>query len=70
LEPYRLAQLNGVLGHLEIPDATLAWAEFEVVSGDGAFVGFGSVIDGVTGDSIYLPAQPHTAPDAAPGVTR
>jgi subtilisin family serine protease len=68
LEPFRLVQLNDVLEHMGVPDGSVSWVELEAVTGDGAFVGYASVIDATTGDAIYVPAQMNMSLSAAPAV--
>jgi hypothetical protein len=66
LAPYRLAQLNGVFDHVGVPSESVSWVELDAAAGDGAFVGYASVVDNVTGDAVYVPAHPTTAAAGGP----
>jgi subtilisin-like proprotein convertase family protein len=58
LEPFQLVQIDDVFRAAEATPSSNARIDLELVSGDGEFFGYASVIDQITGDAIFVPAHP------------
>ena len=56
--PFALIQIDDVFAAAGAPLTDNARIDLEQVSGTGEFVGYASVVDGVTGDAIFVPAAP------------
>jgi len=57
LEPREYNQINHILGRLSGTRIDDAYAVVTTPTADGAFVAYASVVDNVTQDSIFIPAQ-------------
>jgi hypothetical protein len=57
LQPFELFQINDIFGYLHAPRVDNTRLEIKVEQGEGAYVAYASVIDGVTGDAVSVPAQ-------------
>ncbi len=60
LEPFGtfcFRQLNNIFAGRTDSDVSGGWAEVFVYSGDGPILAYASVVDNLTGDSVYIPAQ-------------
>jgi subtilisin-like proprotein convertase family protein len=57
LDPFELVQINGVFEAVAADDSANARVECVSESGHQSWIAFASVVDGVTGDAIYVPAQ-------------
>jgi hypothetical protein len=61
LEPYQQVQIDRVHDQLGAPSIDNCRAVIRRDRGDGLFVVYGSVVDGRTGDAIFVPAAAHSA---------
>lgn len=64
--PFSNVQVNQVFGDLSAGNSNNAYARV-TVSGSGRVIAYGSVVDNLTGDAIYIPAiRPATGPEMIP----
>lgn len=63
LGPWESVQLNDVFSALGAPSGSNARVEITRDSGDGGFYAYASVVDGLSGDAVFVPVQ---AIDPAP----
>ncbi len=63
-EPYQLVQVDDVFAAADQTATSNAWIQLELVAGDGDFFAYGSMVDSVTGDAIFVPSRP--LPEAPP----
>jgi|GEM_PF-1147931 len=57
LAAFQHVQWNEVFGYCGLPGDRQGYALVEAVSGDGRVAAYASVVDNITGDAIYIPAQ-------------
>ncbi len=58
LGPYELLQLDDIFGATGAPEGNAVWLEAFHDGGDGTFAVYGSVVDGGSGDAIFVPGRP------------
>ena len=57
LAAFQHVQWNEVFGYCGLPGDRQGYALVEAVSGDGRVAAYASVVDNITGDAVYIPAQ-------------
>ncbi len=60
LAPFELIQLNRIHERLEAPAVENSRLEIRQDAGEGTFFAYGSVVDGRTGDAMFVPGTPVT----------
>lgn len=58
LEPYQLDQVDDIVGAAGAGAVENGRIEISAVGGDGRFFAYASVVDRITGDAIFVPAEP------------
>ncbi len=58
VEPYQLVQVNDIFAAFGTEPQHNARIDLAVESGTGAYAAYASVVDAVTGDAVFIPAQP------------